>query len=353
MAATKVTMKDVADRLGVSINAVSIVLNNKRGVSEEMRIKILRAADEMGYIGKKAKFMRTFSRANLCVMMQQMYAGDMSFYSKVLYSVVEVAKSNGFDTLMSFFDDGGMAVPNAVAEHRIGGIIVIGKISDKNIETLQSYGLPLVLVDHASLLKTVDSILTDNKLGGFTVTKYLLDKGFQRIGYFGDLDYSLSIQERFFGFQSALRACGPAPLPFQKIDDYVRRYSLTDHVEAAVRANDSRSIAGRLKAMPAMPQAFVCSNDYAAISLLAALQSLGRRVPEDVSLVGFDNIDICERVTPKLTTVNVNKETMGKRAVQRIQHLIAHRNSKPENTVMSVELIERDSVRLPPAAVPV
>ena len=95
-----------------------------------------------------------------------------------------------------------------------------------------------------------------------------------------------------------------------------------------------------------MPQAFVCSNDRAAIALLMSLQSLGYRVPDDISLVGFDNIDMCEKVNPKLTTINVNKETMGKRAVQRIRHLISHRGSRPENTVMSVELIERESVKL-------
>ena len=341
----KVTMKDIADKLNISINAVSIALNNKTGVSDEMRMKILRVADEMGYLEKKAKFIRTFSRSNLCVMMQQMYSMDMNFYGKVLYSVVEEAKKSGFDTLMNFFDDDAMSIPNCMQERRVSGVIVIGKISDDNIEKLQEYHIPLVLVDHASLINTVDSILTDNKLGGFTVTKYLLDKGFKRIGYFGDLDYSLSIKERFFGFREALSHFAFSE-DIVKVEEYVQHYSLVSNIEQAVLNNDHRAIEQTLKTVREIPQAFVCSNDRAAIALLMALQSLGYRVPDDISLVGFANIDMCEKVNPKLTTVNVDKKTMGKRAVQRVRHLLSNRNSKPENTVMSVELIERESVKL-------
>lgn len=342
----KVTMKEIAAQLGISINAVSLALNNKPGVSDEMRKKILKTADELGYLEKKAKFIRTFSCSNLCVMMQQIYSMDMNFYSKILYSVVEEAKKRGFDTLMNFFNDSEPVIPNCIAEHRVAGIIVIGKISDRYIEMLRTYRLPIVLVDHASLIHRVDSILTDNKLGGFMVTKYLIEKGFRKIGFFGDLDYSISIKERFFGFKEAVSG-GEFYRAFDdSVDAYVHRYSITANIEAAVLDNDHRKIVQLLTHARELPQAFVCSNDRAAILLLVALQIMRYRVPEDISLVGFDNIDMCERVNPKLTTVNVNKEIMGKRAVQRMKHLLDHHSSAPENTVMSVELIERDSVKL-------
>lgn len=340
-----VTMKDIAECLNISINAVSIALNNKSGVSDEMRAKILRTAEKMGYLEKKNKFVRTFSHTNLCIMMQKIYSEDMNFYSKVLYSFVEEAKKNGYDTIMNFFDDAAMIVPSCVAKDRVSGIVVIGKIKDDNIAKLKEYHMPLVLVDHASLLYTVDSILTDNKLGGFIITKYLLDKGFRQIGFFGDLNYSLSIKERFFGFKEALM-CYQSELELENLDEYTKKYSILSNIEEAVLKNDTQKIVQLIKTARNLPQVFVCSNDRAAIALLMALQILNMSVPDDISLVGFDNIDMCEKVNPKLTTVNVDKEALGKRAVHRLKYQMSHTDSAPENTVISVKLIERASVKL-------
>lgn len=338
-------MKDIAESLNISINAVSIALNNKAGVSDEMRVKILRTAEKMGYLEKKKKFIRTFSHTNLCVMMQKIYSEDMNFYSKVLYSLVEEAKKSGYDTIINFFDDAEMAVPRCILKMRVSGIAVIGKISDWNIAKLKEYHLPLVLVDHASLLYAVDSIITDNKLGGFVITKHLLDQGFRSIGFFGDLNYSLSIKERFFGFREALTNC--LELEADQLDGYIKKYSILRDIEDAVLNNDTEKIIRLIKLNCNLPQAFVCSNDRAAIAILMALQTLNINVPEDISLVGFDNIDMCEKVHPKLTTVNVDKGALGKRAVQCLKRRADHPESVPENTVISVKLIERNSVKPP------
>ena len=340
-----VTMKNIADSLNISINAVSIALNNKTGVSDAMRAKILRTAEKMGYLEKKNKFVRTFSHTNLCIMMQKIYSEDMNFYSKVLYSFVEEAKKSGYDTIMNFFDDDAMSVPSCVVKYRVSGIVVIGKIGDDNIAKLKEYHIPVVLVDHASLMYTVDSILTDNKLGGFIITRYLLDKGFRQIGFFGDLDYSLSIKERFFGFKEALM-CYQSDLEFENPDEYIKKYSILSNIEKAVLQNDTQKIVQLIKMARNLPQAFVCSNDRAAIALLMALQILNMNVPDDISLVGFDNIDMCEKVNPKLTTVNVDKAALGKRAVHRLKYQMSHQDCAPENTVISVKLIERESVKL-------
>ena len=92
----KITMKDIANRLGISINAVSIALNDKPGVSDEMRLEILRTADEMGYINQKRKYLSVFSKTNICVLMQSYYADTGHFYSIVLRSIVEQAKTFGY-----------------------------------------------------------------------------------------------------------------------------------------------------------------------------------------------------------------------------------------------------------------
>ena len=339
----KVTMKDIAERLGVSINAVSLALNNRPGVGEELRRKILRIAEETGYLQKKSKYERTFMRTNLCVMMQSIYASSRNFcgfYGQVLYAVSQEAGRYGYDIIIDFFDEADMQPPGCVAERRVSGIIVIGKIGDKNISRLQEYGLPLVVVDHASLRRPLNCIVTDNKLGGFIQTQYLLDRNFTRIGFFGDLRYSLSIKERYFGFQEALHQSG--------LDvggeDAAHWYSITaPGLERAVLNDDTSVGLKLLQGMEALPEAFVCSNDQAAFYLIRILRDMGIRVPEDVSVVGFDDIDLAGKIVPALTTVRVDREDMGVRAVQRIRYLLSHPQSGPESVIMPVALIERES----------
>lgn len=338
----RVRMKDIAESLGISVNAVSLALNNKPGIGEETRQAILNIAHAMGYLETKEKFMRTYSSTHLCVMMQKRYSEDLNFYGKVLIGVTEEARNRGFDAMVDFFDDSQSAVPKVVRDHRVAGIIVIGKISDDNITQLQGYHIPLVIVDHASLTRQADSILTDNKQGGFLITRYLLEKGLQRIGFFGDLDYSLSIKERFFGFFEALYAQTGNR---QRLYRDIERSSVLSNIEQYALKNDTAVIAKRLQELEQLPEAFVCSNDRAAIAVQLALESLGWRVPEDVSLTGFDDIDMCERIRPRLTTIRVNKEAMGRLAVQRICHRIDHKSAPFQNIVMSVELIERESVK--------
>lgn len=342
----KVTMKDIARIHGISVNAVSLALNNKQGISNEMRIKILRTAEELGYLETKEKFIRTFARTNICVMMQKRYSQDMNFYGRVLFGVVEEAKKNSYDTLINFFDDDAFEIPLTITQRRAAGVIVIGKICDKNIEKIYDTHTPIVLADHASMTENIDSIITDNKRGSYMLVKYLLEKGFTKIGFYGELGYSLSIKERYWGYKEALSES----MQFDSkgvLGNYIDRYSILKGMEEAILSNNNKKIVELLERHQTLPEVFVCSNDKAAISLMVALQLLGYKVPDDISVVGFDNIDICEKVCPKLTTINVNKELMGKRAVQRLIYRLSHKKCLAENAVISVEMVERESVGEP------
>ena len=114
----KVTMKDIAKRLNISINAVSIALNDKVGVSEEMRLEILRTADEMGYINQKRQYLSVFSKSNLCILMQSYYADTGHFYSIVLHSIVEQAKTFGYFTILNYFEDDHFVIPECIVNRK-------------------------------------------------------------------------------------------------------------------------------------------------------------------------------------------------------------------------------------------
>lgn len=335
------TMKELAEMLGISINAVSLALNNKPGVSDSLRFKVLNLAQKSGYLAKRARYVKTYTQTNLCVFMQKMYSNDMSYYGKVLYAVTEKAQKIGFDTLIHFFNDRDFVLPNSVKEYRVSGIVIIGKISDQNIAALQEYEIPTVIVDHASLQRNMNCVVIDNKLGGYLAANYIIEKKIEKIGFFGDLDYSISIKERYFGFREALsRQKGLSP---RELDAYVARYSVLHEIEVLVLNNDIDAI-GKIMGQRELPSAFVCSNDYAAIALMTALQNLGYRIPQDISIIGFDNIDVTEKVSPRITTVNVDKRKMGSMAVERIKTLIDSPDEAVISSMLGVQLVERDSV---------
>ena len=115
----KVTMKDIANKLGISINAVSIALNDKPGVSDEMRLEILKMADKMGYINQKRQYLSVYSKSNICILMQSYYADTGHFYSIVLRSIVEQAKVFGYFSILNYFEDGHFVVPECIEERKV------------------------------------------------------------------------------------------------------------------------------------------------------------------------------------------------------------------------------------------
>jgi DNA-binding LacI/PurR family transcriptional regulator len=328
--------------MGISINAVSLALNDRKGVSEETRIKVLETAQSLGYLDKKTQYSKTFGSHHLCVLMQDIYSRDLGFYGEILYSVTKEARHYYYDILLQHFNDAAMIIPDCITQRRVAGLIVLGKISDHNVKELLSF--PLVIIDHAPRSLNLNCIRTDNISGGFMAASYLIDGGFSKIGFFGDPSYSISVRERYYGFLEALYRKGIAD--FNQTDAYIKKYSLLGNIEPLIMNMNALSIRKKLQKRRALPEAYFCSNDQAALTLIHALNQMNIKVPEDISVIGFDNGVLAEKVTPHLTTINVNRELMGKKAVQRIQRLIEGESGEAEHTILEVELVERDSVKL-------
>ncbi|GHU06115.1 LacI family transcriptional regulator [Spirochaetia bacterium] len=335
----KITMNDIAKHLGISINAVSLALNDRKGVSEDTRKKVLEAAQTMGYPDKKTRYAKTFRSHHLCVLMQDIYSGGPGFYGEILHSLVKEARNYYYDILLQHFNDANMIIPDCISSHRVVGIIVLGKIADHNIRALMSF--PLVIIDHAPRTMNFNCIRTDNISGGFMAASYLIDKGFSKIGFFGDPSYTISVRERYYGFLEALYH--KAIVDFNQTDAYVKRYSLLDKVEPLIMNMDALSISKILQKKKALPEAYFCSNDQAAVTMIHALGQMNIKVPDDISVIGFDNGVLAEKVIPRLTTINVNRELMGKKAVERMQRLIEGEGGEAEHTVLEVALVERAS----------
>ena len=305
----KVTMKDIANKLGISINAVSIALNDKPGVSDEMRLEILKMADKMGYINQKRQYLSVYSKSNICILMQSYYADTGHFYSIVLRSIVEQAKVFGYFSILNYFEEGHFVVPECIEERKVAGILVVGKISDSNLLLLKNIGVPVVLVDFTSLCTPCDCVLTHNKQGSYMMTTHVINKGYQRIGFFGDLDYSFSFEEE---------------------------YVLTNQIDKIIEILNTKKL----------PEVLVCANDSNAFAVITALKDMGLKVPKDISVVGFDDTPLCVKSVPQITTVQVQKELMGEVAVSNLIDRIHRKDNIPMTQLLSVKIVERTSLKI-------
>jgi len=339
----KATMKDIADKLNISINAVSLALNNKAGVSEKTRKLVLNVAEEIGYLEKSTKFIRAYASKNICVLIKKFNLEDHYFYSEIMMGIVEEARKTGHDIITCIADENDECIPSCIEYKKVCGIVVIGSIDDSYLIKLKESTVPVILVDHTSLLESTDSVLTDNKLGSFKVTKLLLDRGYKEIGFFGDLEYSLSIKERFFGYQEAVKKFIAFNEEY-KMDDFIKNYSILDNLENHIIKKEYKKIIERIKSLKNIPEAFVCSNDNAAIALISALKEMGYSIPKDIGVVGFDDIVLSAFITPNITTVRVEKDLMGRKALKRLLWRIDNKSAMNENIIMSVTVVERDSV---------
>ncbi|GAA0109120.1 MULTISPECIES: LacI family DNA-binding transcriptional regulator [Clostridium] len=339
----KITMKDIAERLDISINAVSLALNSKAGVSEETRKQVLDVAEELGYLDKSPKFVKSFANKNICVIIKKYYFEDNTFYSKIMMGIGEESRRKGYDIITCLINETEENIPSCIESKKVCGIIVIGTIEDEYLVKLKNYKIPVVLVDHTSLLESTDSILTDNKLGSFNITKLLIEKGYKDIGFFGDLEYSLSIKERFFGYREAIKKFLKFN-NFKEAEVFIEEQSVLYDVEQNIIDKNIEGIKERINRINKIPEAFVCSNDNAAIALITSLKELGYMVPKDIAVVGFDDIVLSSLIEPKLTTVRVEKDFMGRKAVDRLLWRIENKKDPDEKTILSVEVIERDSV---------
>lgn len=331
----KISMKDIAEALNVSINTVSLALNNKAGISEETRQTIIKKAKEIGYsIPSQIKPIR-----NIALLLCKRYTNNLSFYSRVVYGVTSYAREHSCNVIVDFFDSSRPSLPQAVINNSVDGILTAGCISEEFLSLLSNTRLPFVLIDHISFHTPADSVGTQNLYGSYTATEYMIQKNHRSLGFVGDIHYSNNLRERWMGFFNCIidhKECGVCQSPEQ--------YSILSSIAPSVISMDYNRLAQELKTMSALPQGFVCCNDETAICLYQALNTMGIRPGRDISIIGFDDIENSTLVQPNLTTMHVPKKQMGETAIARLCSRIENPSLPIQHISLPVCLTERKSV---------
>ncbi|MCD8104870.1 MAG: LacI family DNA-binding transcriptional regulator [Lachnospiraceae bacterium] len=325
-----VSMQDIADELGVSKVTVSKALNDKDGVSDQLKAKIQETAAQMGYV--LPDYGQRKTRRVAIVTNGHFDAGQMGrFYMSMYESITrEMLFSSCAGVLITSSRESlKQDVEYIEKPGTFDGMILLGILDHQIWETLNQIPLPKVCVDVYDGSYRSDSIVTENIYAACDITRLLIRNGHREIGFVGTLGTTTSIDDRYLGFRRALMEQG-----------------LTLNQDWMVADRDSEGNAVDLVLPKILPTAFMCNCDESAFRLVRALRERGLRVPQDISVVGFDDDIFAELCEPQLTTVAVNTEEMGRMAVEDIVHCM----TTPEVREGKVEripgrLIIRDSVR--------
>lgn len=328
---SNITMRDIAEKLGVSVVTVSKALNDKEGVGEELRAKIKETAAEMGYrFNVMAKSMKEGLSYNIGVIVAERFTGaGQSFYMQFYQHIVQVLEDyeySGILHVLSPEDEEKLVLPRIYNERKADGFIILGQMSKEYVDMFRNTGSPLVLLDFYTD-QTVDCVVTDNFFAVYEMTNFLIREGHRDIAFVGNIHSTSSIQDRFLGYYKSLLEHNMPLKP-----DYI----LND------RDANGRYI--EIELPEKLPAAFVCNCDQVAFNLTNLLRKKGIRIPEDCSVVGFDN-DIFSTITePNLTTVEVNVREMAKAAVKMVikkSKAVGHSYGR---VLVKGELVIRDSV---------
>ncbi len=342
-----VTAKDIAARLKVSPTAVSLAMNGKPGVSEATREKILAEAVRLGYSVSKREITKATKNIRYVIFLERGDAvKETSFYSIVLQGIEARAKELGYNVLISYFYASGDwdEQISAICKNVTGLIILATEVENRHISQALPYcrqqlAVPVVLADNATSLVDVDCVVSDNLRGAYRAVTYLLKKGHPDVGYLCSKTRIDSFEERYLGVLKARRERGIDPaLPLQQIDVGIASeqayYDMCAWLEAGGKPLS----------------AFFADNDIIAAACIRALKAKGYRVPQDVSVVGFDDMPVCTMIDPTLTTIRAMKEQMGMTAMEILYHRIEDRESGEGSkmagvlrTTISTRLIERES----------
>lgn len=332
-----ITAKQIAEMLGISPSTVSLVLNNKPGISEATRRRVLDALGEAGYEKAERSGRKKGTLQFILYKKHGQIVSDTPFFSQLLEGVETQARRLGITLMISYINAQEQSVEpqlqSILAAGSCRGFILLATEMDaRDLAPFAKAGLPFVVLDSYFEGAHADFVVINNVQGAFNATLHLAGKGHRRIGHLASRVAINNFAERREGHRKALQALS---LP----DEETLCYRLSPAPEAAYREMKDYLLDGRV-----LPTAFLSDNDNIAFGAIRALREEGYAVPRDISVMGFDDIPQCELLDPPLSTVRVPKHHLGIMAVDRLVQLWENAPGIPVKIEVATELVLRQSV---------
>lgn len=327
--------KELAEMLEVSTATMSLVLNNKPGISEELRKTLLSQIREMGYgymIKDEEQHVEESPEKKKLVYLIFVDAKDdreeSAFYPPVLEGAEREARKCGYQLSVLYVDEKGCDgnIAGLIGEDYSGIIVQNAVLGRETIQELEKTGIPYVAVDCYEVGKKVTSVVCNNEQGINVAVKYLKDMGHRSIGYIRSGSASICFEERYKFFKYAVEEQQLEWKPEYDVD--VNGWGR----EAQARLDEL--IAGGME----LPDAYMLETDVLAPPLYQSLKTAGYRIPEDISVIGFDGRAVCNILTPPLTTMRVHRRFMGRALVMLLCHKIEMKEISMEPITAKLEL---------------
>ncbi|MCB0268654.1 MAG: LacI family DNA-binding transcriptional regulator [Calditrichaeota bacterium] len=332
------TIRDVAKKANVSTATVSLVINNHKRISPATRAKVLSAIKTLDYHpSRSARGLVSNRTGNIgFILREDHFSKSEPFYTKVFLGTEFEAREHEFYVLLTTVSPEfhkGEVLPRFVLERNVDGIIIAGKVPQELTGRLSEYKLPLVFADYYPPEGKYSMVLIDNIAGGTDATTHLIQRNHRNIAFVGgDIEHP-SILERLQGYKIALEK---ANIPVRN------EWIITDAVSTNTESGylSAKHLFDRNPGVTAV----FCCNDAMGIGVIKYLKEKGLRVPQDISVIGFDDVEMSAFIDPPLTTMRVPKEEVGVHAMRLIRQVI-QTDAKPHKILVPVKLIERESTR--------
>ena len=333
------TAKQLAERAGVSQATVSLVLRGKPGVSETVRQHILQLAKEMG-LESHLQTPRLNGKSIQLIIYKRhgQVMADTPFFEQLTQGVADEAASLGYHLSISYFYGNHPAkeqIRSIQSLSPAGVILLATEMHTEDAEAFLELSVPLVVLDNSFPALQFDAVSIDNSLGAWKAVHYLIDCGHTRIGYLHSSVDIHNFRERANGYTMACRA-----LPGDAAKDSARRIIFVRPSSDGA----AEDMAKYLDTEPMLPTAFFADNDRIAAGCCKTLLKYGYRIPENVSVIGFDNSAVSEVLNPPLTTMQIQKQRMGALAVERLNTLLSVSPPERVRIAISPEVLVRQSV---------
>ena len=306
----KVSIRDLSKMTGFSPATISNALNHKKGVNRETAEEIFRVARETGYLSANA-----VTKIRLVIFKKNgQILEETPFFQQMIEGIEEECHRLGYEMVISHVDQRNpnyqKQVRDLLEEQGVGIILLGTEMMDGDLSLYRNASCPVLLLDHWTESMDFNSVLINNADAARAITEHLLDNGHREVGYLRGNYRIKAFRSRFIGFQTALKK--------YKVP-YKEEYTVTVGTYMSTACQDMLEY---LKKKPKLPTAFFADNDIIALGAMKALQEMCYRIPEDISIVGFDDLTFSEISSPPLTTLRVEKREMGKMAVRRLVELI-------------------------------
>ncbi len=332
---TKVRLSDIAQKLNISTVSVSKALAGKEGVGEDLRQRIIDCANELGYSKKNSNFLYTdtyHSTGNIGIVApSRFFDKNGSFYWTLYNAISKELLSRGFYAIIEQLSDEmefDLTMPHIIKDEKVDGVMIMGQVSEAYARYFSMNYKSFVFLDFSAGELQVDSVISDNFYLEYLLTRHLLDLGHRKLRFVGTFNSTSSINDRFMGFAKAL---------FEN--------NMSVSLDDIIPDRDRKGIFVVPPLPQELPTAFVCNCDECAIRVINELQAKGVKVPDDVSVVGFDDFYVTTYNGPALTTVSVDFDSMARTVVDLLLRKINGQAYNAGCTVVGGHLVFRDSVK--------